>query len=258
MINIDTLEAIGFENNEAKIYLALLELGETTIIPLSKKAGLPRTTCYFLVDKMADKGLLSKTARGAHTYFSASTPEKIREIAILNEQRSKNQRQLADEIVPQLVDLRRKTPKGPKIQYFSGRQGIRAIFDDLITSGATKDHYIGSTKACIKIAGEQFMKDWVKRRVKNGIFSYGVRVESEEEMRNTFRSSQKNLRQIKFAPSGAEFPVYISIYGNKVAFVTSDKEGFGMIIDSPDLSKTFRSIFNIIWASSKLYKEKGM
>jgi sugar-specific transcriptional regulator TrmB len=256
-INNESLEQIGLEKNESKIYLALIELGETTIIPLSKKAELPRTTCYSVIERMAKKGLLSQIVKGSHTFLSAASPEKIYEFAIFREAEAKSQRQLAERIIPQLVNFSREVTGKPKIQYFSGKQGIRAIFEDLLTSGEVKTYYLGSTKKCLEIAGENFMKNWVKRRVRAGIFSYGVRIETEEELRNTFRSSKKNMRQIKFAPPNAAFPVYTAIYGNKVAFITSHKEGFGLIIDSEDFSMTFKSIFTIIWNASKLYKEKN-
>jgi len=258
MIDIKILTQLGLEENEAKIYLALLKLGETIIIPLSKEAKLPRTTCYAVVDRMAETGLLSKVVRGAHTYFSPASPEKIHELAILKEKEAKEQRQLAEQMVPRLINLTKETMSVPKIQYFSGKQGVRAIFEDLLTSGEVKAYYLGSVQKCVEIAGENFMKDWVRRRVKAGIFSYGVRIESEEELRTTFRSSRKRMRQIKFAPKGAEFPVYIAIYGDKVAFITSKKEGFGLILESKDFAVTFRSMFDIIWGASKSYKEKTL
>jgi sugar-specific transcriptional regulator TrmB len=250
------LTQLGLEENEAKIYLALLELGETTVIPLSKRAVLPRTTCYFLSDKMARKGLISQTVRGAHTYLSAASPEKIKELAILREQEAKIQRELAEKLIPKLLGLAEQTPEKPKIQYFSGKQGLRTIFEDLLTSGAVKDYYFWSVKKCIDVVGENFMKDWIKRRIKAGIFSYGIRVKSEENLSTTFKSSRKKMREIRFAPGGANFPAYLAIYGNRVAFVPSKKEGIGLIIESEDFAVTVKAIFDIVWNVSEKWNEK--
>lgn len=256
MIDLKTLKQVGLEENEAKIYLALLELGETTVIPLSKEASLARTTCYSVIDRMANKGLLSKVTRGKHVYLSAASPEKLHEIAILNEEEAREQRKTIAKVIPQLVGLSEKAPGKPKIQYFSGRQGVRAIFEDLLTSGEVKSYYLGSVQKCVGIVGESFIKDWIKRRVKAGIFSYGVRIETEEEFTTTFKSSRKKMRQIKFAPQGADFPVYTVIYGNKVAFITSKKEGFGLILESKDFTTTFKSLFDITWQASRNYRER--
>ena len=88
----------------------MLELGETTIIPLSRRAGLPRTTFYFLAEKMAKRGFVSQTTRGAHTYLSAASPEKIKELAILREQEAKTQRELAEKLIPKLLVLSEQAP----------------------------------------------------------------------------------------------------------------------------------------------------
>ncbi len=255
MIDIKTLKQIGIEEKEAKIYLALLELGETTVIPLSKKAGIPRTTCYSVIEKMAKKGLLSQTPRGAHTYISPASPEKIKEIAILKEQEAKVQRELAEKLIPQLTYATKKLGT-PKMQYFSGRQGVRSIFEDLLTSGEVKNYYIGSVQAVVRAVGERFMKDWVKRRVRAGIFSYGIRIKSEEGFRTTFKSSRKMLREVRFAPETFKSPLYLMIYGKKIAFITSKEENFGLIVDSEDFTKTMKSMFDVIWANSERWRKK--
>jgi sugar-specific transcriptional regulator TrmB len=256
MDNQINLTQIGLEENEAKIYLALLELGETTIIPLSRRAGLPRTTCYFLAEKMAKRGFVSQTTRGAHTYLSAASPEKIKELAILREQEAKTQRELAEKLIPKLLVLSEQAPEKPKIQYFSGKQGLRAILEDLLTSGAVKDYYFWSVKKCIEVVGENFIKDWVKRRIKAGIFSYAIRVKSEENLLTTFKSSRKKMREVRFAPLDSNFPAYLAVYKNRVAFITSKKEGFGLIIESDDFAATIKAIFDIVWRVSEKWNEK--
>ena len=51
---ITELEKTGLTENEAKVYLAALELGETTVIRLAKKAGIKRPTTYLVVDSLKD------------------------------------------------------------------------------------------------------------------------------------------------------------------------------------------------------------
>lgn len=249
----EKLEQIGLNKQEAKIYLALLELGETTIIPLSEKADIPRTTGYVVVKEMQKKGLLSLTKKGAHVYIAASSPEKLKEIAIMREQEAKSQRELTEKIVPQLQSYSNKN-KLPQIQYFSGKEGLRAIFEDLLTSGEVKDQYVGSLEGVIGTVGEGFMKNWVKRRVTAGVFSYGVRVKSEELPLRTFRSSRKNMREIRFAPKGFESPFYTMIYGNNVA-VISTQENFGLIIRSADFALTQKSLFDVLWKASRKFSD---
>jgi len=256
MISFSDLQKVGLQENEAKIYLALVELGETTVIPLAKKSGLPRTTCYVVLDRMVKKGLASQVTNGAHTYFSAASPEKINEIAITNEQRATIQRKVAEGLIPKLLQIIQKSPKGPKIQYFIGRKGARTIFEDLLSSDEVKDFYIGSLDSCVNLVGERFIKDWVKRRIKAGIFSHGIRAQQNEILATTFKSGRRKFREIRLAPEGLEFPSYLCLYGRKIAVITDEDGGFGFIIESEKINAMFKSMFKILWQNSTTWSEK--
>lgn len=256
MINYNALQKVGLKKNEAKIYLTLIELGETTIIPLAKSSELPRTTCYSVLDKMIKKGLVSWVSCGAHTYFSAASPEKIKEMAIMNERKSIIQKKLAEDLIPKLSQVVEKSSRRPRIQYFTGRKGVRAIFEDLLSSGEVKDFYIGSLDYCVDAVGERFIKDWVKRRINAGIFSYGIRNKPDEILATTFKSNRRRFREIRLAPTGFESPAYICLYGKKIALITSKEEGFGLIIESEDFYKTLKSMFDVLWRNSKTWSKK--
>ncbi|OGF20302.1 hypothetical protein A2Y83_02925 [Candidatus Falkowbacteria bacterium RBG_13_39_14] len=49
---------LGFNEKEAKIYLAALELGETVIQRISKKSGVNRTSAYHVIARLKEKGLM--------------------------------------------------------------------------------------------------------------------------------------------------------------------------------------------------------
>ena len=96
----------------------------------------------------------------------------------------------------------------------------------------------------------------MKRRIKAGIFSYAIRVKSEENLLTTFKSSRKKMREVRFALLDSNFPAYLAVYKNRVAFITSKKEGFGLIIESDDFAATIKAIFDIVWRVSEKWNEK--
>ena len=49
---IDKLIALGFTTNEAKVYLATLELGTTKMTDLAKHSNTKRPTTYLIVDSL--------------------------------------------------------------------------------------------------------------------------------------------------------------------------------------------------------------
>lgn len=48
------LQKLGFSDNEAKVYLALLEIGFTTTGAVIKKTGLHRNIVYETLDKLVN------------------------------------------------------------------------------------------------------------------------------------------------------------------------------------------------------------
>jgi len=52
----EDLVSLGLKKTEAKVYLALLELGVGTVSVVAKKAGLNRTSTYDVIQPLVGKG----------------------------------------------------------------------------------------------------------------------------------------------------------------------------------------------------------
>ena len=59
---IELLTQIGFSENEAKLYIALLNLGEGTVDEIVKIAKVRRTTAYSVLRGMVENGLIAEVA----------------------------------------------------------------------------------------------------------------------------------------------------------------------------------------------------
>ena len=54
---LKTLQRLGLEEQEAKTYLALLDLGETTITKLAERAELGRVHMYQIANRLIQRGI---------------------------------------------------------------------------------------------------------------------------------------------------------------------------------------------------------
>ena len=75
---LSLVERIGFDDKEAKIYIALLELGEATVLEVGKRAGVKRPTAYLVLDTLHAKGAAFKTRASGRTRFIAEKPKRER------------------------------------------------------------------------------------------------------------------------------------------------------------------------------------
>lgn len=75
MSTLESLKSIGFSENEAKTYLALLADYPATGYQISKKAGIPRSMIYEILGHLASRGAVMESYEGRATLYRPLEPE---------------------------------------------------------------------------------------------------------------------------------------------------------------------------------------
>lgn len=237
------LENTGLTQKESAVYLALLEIGQTSIASLSLKTSIKRPTCYLIIDELIKKGLATSVPVGRKTLYVPGHPNKIVERAQESLSSAKN-------IVSGLQEIMTKRSDRPKLRVFQGKSGIQAIYEEILVVG--KDlYYIASVKDLVESAGEEYLDSFIRRRIGKGMKSFSIRMESTEIVRDNYGDQPENLRIVRYAPETFDTPYSIFIFGDNVAFISREADSFGFLVESRDLSKTIKSMFDSIWSISK-------
>jgi HTH-type transcriptional regulator, sugar sensing transcriptional regulator len=74
---IDYLKHLDLSDVEAKLYLTLLQAGPTSVRDLAQTIDIKRTTAYFYIDQLVDKGLIMKLVKGSKKLVAANTPDNL-------------------------------------------------------------------------------------------------------------------------------------------------------------------------------------
>lgn len=74
---ISLLNHFGITNNEAKVYITLLQMDASTGYKISKASGIPRSKIYTLLSSLEEKGLILKSADETPLYKSLPVNELI-------------------------------------------------------------------------------------------------------------------------------------------------------------------------------------
>lgn len=245
------LEELGLSEHEALIYRVCLARGEATIMELAKLAHISRTTIYGVADGLVDKGLLRFIQKGAHRIYSAEDPQKLSNLVDKARLEAERQSAFLASVLPTLGMQFGEASSKPLVSYYQGQEEVRRLFEDFLNSGAPEVMFVGEASTIGKALGEQYLKKAVKRRIELKILARGVRTEKTEVKEPLFDAKPQNLRKLRLAPKGFECPVYIGIYLNKVFFISSIHESYGVLVESKDLSNTMRSWFEVLWKASK-------
>lgn len=244
MLLYEQLKEIGLNEKEAKVYLASLKLGPSTISNVARQAKIKRTTVYEVMKGLQEQQIVSVTAKGKRKLYVATEPENL--IKILQKKE-----ELLGSILPQLSAMSQTGKKRPTIQIFEGIDGIKTIYKDTLHEKQTIRAFVdykGGAKELLKWADEKY----IPQRIKKNIEARVIAPDSEESRIKRVTDLASN-RETRLIPQEKyPFSIEINIYGNKTAFISfKENELFGIIVESPEIAKTMKMIFKFFWEHTK-------
>lgn len=257
----EQLGKLGLQPNEAKVYLALLELGQGTVSDISKTAQLNRTTGYDVLERLAMQGLANRTTLGGKKQmYIAEPPHRLRQY--LENKKSQAERRLGDVsgLLPELQNLYKKENK-PVIKFFEGKEGITNIY---LHTLETKNviYSILDLSQWLPAGYDQFGKDYVKERYKRRIKEKTLVLKNKEGLR-FYEATYKNNKHLKqdteyrwlekpFAFSPA---TEVNIYDDVVMGVlVKPGENMAFEVKNSSFANSLKIIFELAWDQAKELK----
>ncbi len=238
------LQQLNFDEKEADVYLALLELGEANIEQIAKKSGVKRTTVYHVIEALKEKGYIEMSKIGKKTLYYALSPKKIGE-------KLEEKKLIFEKIMPGLLSITNDIEKKPKIRYYEGKEGIREIYKDTLKYH-NQEMLVWTTEDILEYFDVDWLWDYyVEKRVENKIWQRTIApdIEYAHEIKGL---DKKHLRNMRLC-SKEQFPMYVDVtlYGGRYVGIMSFKDGLGLIIESEGIYKTLKSIFEMNWLMLK-------
>jgi len=238
----DALLHIGLNEKEIQIYLSLLELGSSTVLAIAKRSGIKRPTAYLVLQSLVEKGFASRIVKGKKTFFAPQHPKKL---ITESELRLKE----LQEIVPQLEVMFRKRKERPRIRIFEGKEELDRAYDELFVVKG-KILFMGTLKLSMEIFPKTFRRQDL------------VQLSSEFTIREILDESKESLEyankvkgqyhEVRFIPKKLlPFEADIGIFGNHTLITSVKKEYFTIDIESKEIARAFRTIFEMMWMSAK-------
>jgi len=241
---VNALRAVGFDAKEARVYLAGLELGPTTVLELSRRTQLARTTLYPILEDLRQRGYfrLGKTKRGS--VYAAEPPSVL-------------ERQLQERTVefttmlPQLTALRGTVHEGAGVSLYEGSEGFRQLWQKIFRSGVKEYAILTSGVGFLEFVKEPYLVDRIiAERIRRGIRSKHLIVDSSTARKIVTRDHEE-LRESRLLPRGTTLPATILIFGEEVAFMTTRRENTMVLIASGETAISLRTLFDLLWASAE-------
>jgi sugar-specific transcriptional regulator TrmB len=242
------LQKLGYSLNQAKIYLALLELGQTTVGPIIKKTSLHRQVVYNTLEELEKLDLIQATTKNNRQNFVIIDPRKI--IENITKKQS-----LAEDLLPELLAKQKKGSASQEVKIYEGVEGFQTMHYNNIKNTPENGEYLvlsaGADRWVPIMETNNFIYKYEKLRLDKNI---RIRLLSYEDMRpnwdrikNVYGQGEKNKKFVRYLPKSFNNPVGIQIYTDRVALISYIDPLIIVEIKNMHFVRIFKQYFENLW-----------
>ena len=243
--DIQDLLKIGLTEGESKVYLALIELGSSTVGPIVKKSGVAYSNIYDILQRLMEKGLVSYIIKNKTKHFQAVSPANLLDYLEKKEEEINNQKKLLKNFLPRLEELQKLKPE-QDAEIFIGIKGLKSAYEKLL-KGATKT----DEDLFFYIHEEEYAEE-------SDLFYFSIqnllKKTTPRGIVNKFAIKSKFIKKARFIDVRyVEFPIpgNIEVCSNKLLLISWKKPIIAVLIHSQSISDNFRNYFETVWKIAK-------
>ncbi len=246
---IQIIEQYGLTKIEAKIYLAVLETGEASILDIAKKTGIKRTSIYYMLDHLVEKSILISVIRNKKKYYTAASPADL-----LKSLRSRlSEFEKTSEVLEQ---HKNKMFKRPRIYFLEGPSGFKQVWHMVFQSKPAEYRISTEGLNFLDFVKEKYVaEEIIKTKVKMGIKSFQIITDSTYARKIVAKDKHEN-RQSRILPLGTRLPFTEIICPKFVAYISPRFNNTIFMVEDEVFSEGRKIIFDLLW--QRLTKEPNL
>ncbi|HSX25125.1 MAG TPA: helix-turn-helix domain-containing protein [Candidatus Andersenbacteria bacterium] len=254
MEHIKELMNLGLKDKEASVYLSCLELGPSPAQIIAKKAGVVRATTYVILEELMAMGLVTKYKEGKKTMFSAEAPRQLLRLLEKQEEVIREKQNDLEQILPELQMLTKAAGDKPSVRYFEGKEGLRAIRQEMVMYGHPGDIFYNFTPADHLTSVFPDDEDThFPQRVAKQVFAKTLFTTHSESLKLHWLSKEHSKLTERRFVSPDKFPVSagMTIYRDRIAIGSYTGKLFGVVIESEQMANMMRALFELAWENAQ-------
>ncbi len=240
---VKKITPLGLTDKEARVYLALLQLGQASAYSVAIKSGLKKPTAYVILDELIEKGLAYHIPKEKKQLYAATNPEEFIH-------KAEGRFLVAKKVLPELLSLFKNKRQQQKARtlYFDGLSGMRQglWYKEKELRGKELVGFFASARHASPEVYKLF-DEWNSHYISHDIRVRGLTT-YDESLKDLFEKYGDNsLKDIRILPDAASSP-NVSIDAGE-DFVRIDLIGAEqiVIVESVDFAQAFKQIFELAW-----------
>jgi len=245
----EILEQLGLSKNEIKVYFALLELDQASATPIVKKADIPNSKVYPILEKLIKKGLASYVIKNNVKYFQASDPKNLVDLLNEKEKQIALQKKKIQELVSKIEKKRKLAKEKQEATIYEGLEGVKAAFNNMLSMLKAGEEYRVFT------LGEElgrkdlirFLQKHHQRRIQRKI---KIRLIGNKDIKTLVKRYYKKI-PLNIRYTNYKLPTGVFIFKNNVMTVIWGDIPTAFIIYSKKNYEYYKTFFEEMWKTAK-------
>lgn len=251
MSQINQLKQLGLNENEARTYVALLKLGQTNVSRLSSELSVPRTTLYYSIAGLKEKGFAFERISAKKRLFSARSPEFLSKKAKLQLESVKEISDRAEDLISSLKKISKEPSSFSRVSHFEGKESVWEVFEIILRSNQNS-YWFGFGQTFLENYDfDYFVTNFSKKRRQYGRTKSFNIIPPFENALKIAKRGETDFQEFKFLKSEQDFNAGICIFGDKIAIFSYDNGLAATLIQGKAVAEIANAMFQIIWQSLK-------
>jgi len=244
---ITYLKQLELSEIEAKLYIALLKSGATSVKELAEQIDVKRTTAYFYIDQLIEKNLIIRIVKGAKKQVAVVDPEEsLKQLMKQKVEAAQQTKEQFNSMIKSIASLsiQKEQTQDAEIKYYKGKQGIKTIYKEALESDEIRSYV--HIEEVLKIFPEnaELFNNAFKKHPE--IKMYEI-CENSPKAQKQLNNSHKN-HFYKILPKDMKITAQdILIYENKIAIIHLTNTPSGIVLYNNDIYTNFKLLFDFLW-----------
>lgn len=238
---------IGLTEGEAKVYAALLELGPSSVGPITKRTRVSYSNIYEILERLMNKGIVTIIVKNNIRNFQPVSPSNLVKYLDKKQEELDQEKKILEDALPKIEALQGVHPK-QEAMMFTGTKGLRAAYAELFRDPDPNEEnfwiYVHD-KSYAETSDKFYVKHWAE--IAKNIRSRGIADESYRESEYIKEFVKKHqFRHVNF-------PIisHGEVYKDKFMLVSWDDPVTTVLVHAKHVSDNFRKYFESVWKVAK-------
>lgn len=219
-----------------------------SVVELSKKTGINRTTIYPILEQLKEKGFVIEVKSGKKINYQGETPDRLETYVEQQKLKLGEQSRTIQDIIPQMKSLSRQSGEKAIIKFYEGRKGILDSSHDYFES-----EDVGGTAYLLypRDLIEEFFSKTETTKAKEFRLKKGVQVKSIYTYAKGELSAGESSERIRIDANKYPIKCEIGIYKDRVRIHNFGKNLSSIFIKSQDVADTLKILFELAFEPLK-------